>query len=84
MARAIPTALVRRAVVFAAVAAGTAAASSAWLSDGDLVGAVSPVVPVAEWNADALAAKEGIVPAAAPVVGAGAPEPRADEAPPDE
>jgi len=58
----------RRALTFLVVAVCTAAASSAWLYDGDLAAAVAPVVPfTAEWNADALAAKEGIVPAAVPV-----------------
>lgn len=53
----------RRLLTFVIVAAVTAASASAWLYDGDLVAAVEPVIPAQaiEWNAEALAAREGIV-----------------------
>jgi hypothetical protein len=60
----------RRVLTLLVVAAGTAAATSAWLYDGDLGAAVAPLLPSsppAEWNAAALAEREGIVPAAAPM-----------------
>jgi hypothetical protein len=59
----------RRALTFLVVAIATAAASSSWLYDGDLAAAISPVVPksLAQWDADGLAKKEGIVPASAPL-----------------
>jgi hypothetical protein len=60
----------RRLLTFLVTALITAATTSAWLYDGDLVAAVSPVLP--EWNAAALAEREGI----------GAPPTRAEAAVP--
>lgn len=54
----------RRLLTFLIVAAVTAASTSAWLYDGNLVAAVEPVIPAQaamEWNARALASREGVV-----------------------
>lgn len=68
----------RRALTFVVVAAVTAIASTSWLYDGDVLAAVAPVVPVA-WNADQLAAEQGIVPAAAALPSAPLPVPPDEE-----
>lgn len=57
----------RRFFTFLVVAATTASATTWWLYEGDLAEAVEPVLP--EWNADALALREGLAappPLAAP------------------
>ena len=57
----------RRLLTFVIVAAVTAASTSAWLYDGNLIAAVDPIIPAQaalDWNAQALASREGIAPAA--------------------
>jgi hypothetical protein len=59
----------RRLLTFAIVAAVTAASTSAWLYDGNLVAAVDPVISTEaamEWNARALESREAPAPAPAP------------------
>lgn len=55
----------RRLLTFVIVAAVTAASTSAWLYDGNLIAAVDPIIPAQaalDWNAQALASREGIAP----------------------
>ncbi len=50
--------MIRRLLMFFAVAAATATAVLYWLHDGDLAAAVEPVV--AEWDADLLVQQAGL------------------------
>lgn len=50
--------MIRRLVTFVVAAVLTCAASLWWLHDGDLAGAVAPVLP--QWDASSLAQKAGV------------------------
>lgn len=63
----------RRLITFLTVAAVTAFFLTHWLNDGDVIGAVTPVV--AEWDAELLARDAGV---------GGAPEADSIQAPVDE